>query len=285
MNSFLRGKNWVVLLALVALTGLIVLASGLSSVQFDNPARIELDKLLTFSNPTDSGGVTVTPWIRYLVLGMFLVLFLLMLGPIRPQTGRNLMMQLLRFFAIAFVLLLIAGRLAQKNHLVINEEEAAVNGASGTLQPFSTPEVSAQWEFWITAAIVLVIGGIAIALGNRLIDRWFRPKQELNQIAEIARSTLNDLSETKESRDVIIRCYARMNAVVDQYRGIRRDAATTPAEFAQRLEHAGLPPEEVGGLTRVFERVRYGGETVSAEEIKEARNCLTGILKACEAPK
>jgi hypothetical protein len=94
---------------------------------------------------------------------------------------------------------------------------------------------------------------------------------------------LDDLSKNKESRNVIIRSYTRMNAAVNQYRGIAREEAMTPSEFASHLEKAGLPGDAINGLTRVFEKVRYGGQSVSAEEVKEAKQCLTSILKACEA--
>jgi hypothetical protein len=115
------------------------------------------------------------------------------------------------------------------------------------------------------------------------VDRWFQPKTGLEEIADIARSALDDLSKNKESRNVIIRSYTRMNAAVNQYRGIAREEAMTPAEFASHLEKAGLPGNAIHGLTRVFEKVRYGGQSVSPEEIKEAKQCLTSILTACEA--
>lgn len=286
MNSFIRGKTWVILLALVALIGLVLLASGLSSIKFDPPDKVGIENLLNLSNRADSNEIPTASWVRYFVLGMFVILFLLMMGPVRPQTSRNLIVSLLRFSAIAFVLMLVMSRLARENPLLFNEEESTTAaGASGTPEPFSAPEVSMQWEFWITAAIVIVVGVFAIVAFNRLVDRLFQSNKGLEDMADIARSTLSDLSSTKESKNVIIRCYTRMTSEVNKYRGITRDAAMTPAEFAGQLESAGLPREDVRGLTQVFERVRYGGQTVSPEEIKEARNCLTGILKACEARK
>ena len=143
--------------------------------------------------------------------------------------------------------------------------------------------ITPQWEFWITALVSVVIGVIAIVIFNRYVDRWFQPKTNLEEIADIARSALDDLSKNKESRNAIIRSYTRMNAAVNQYRGIAREEAMTPSEFASHLEKEGLPGDAINGLTRVFEKVRYGGQSVSAEEVKEAKQCLTSILKACEA--
>jgi hypothetical protein len=273
-------------LAFAALIGLVALASGLSGMRFENPQQVGFENFLRLSDPASTSTPPEASWMRYLIAGMFILLFILMLGPMRPQTGKNLIMQLLRFSAVAFVLMLIMSRIAEKNPLFMNEDEtASAPGAGDAPQSFSAPEVSTQWEFWITAAIILVIGVIAIVVFNRLVDRWFQQRKPLDEFADIARSALNELSTKKESRNAIIRCYTRMNAAVGQYRGITREAAMTPAEFADRLESAGLPRDHVRGLTRIFERVRYGGQTVGPQEIKEARNCLTGILKACEAQR
>jgi hypothetical protein len=72
-----------------------------------------------------------------------------------------------------------------------------------------------------------------------------------------------------------------MTRVVDARRGLFREYAMTPAEFALRLENAGLPREPVSRLTRLFEAVRYGARTSSQSDIDEAVACLTSILKYC----
>jgi hypothetical protein len=55
----------------------------------------------------------------------------------------------------------------------------------------------------------------------------------------------------------------------------------TPSEFAARLEQAGLPAEPVQRLTRLFEKVRYGGLRSTPTEAEEAVACLRDILHAC----
>ena len=127
-----------------------------------------------------------------------------------------------------------------------------------------------------------MLGAATILLVNRFLDRWPAPDEELGEFAKIARSALGELSEEKESKNAIIRCYTSMTRAVNERRGLAREAAVTPAEFAAQLENAGLPRESVQSLTRVFERVRYGGQNAGAEDIQEARHCLTAILKACE---
>ncbi len=285
MKSFFGGKIWVILLAFFALAGLVVLASGLSSVEFDQPNLVRFDNLFRLSDITNPEDVPQFSWFRYFVIGMFVLLFLVMLGPVRPQTSKGLLSLILRFFAFAFVVMMVINQLAKNKPTLFEDEQSLTPAANsnGELPQFTQPQVTSQWEILITFVIVIAIAALAIVLFNRFVDKWFQPKSGLGEFANIARSTLNDLSKNKESRNAIIRCYTRMNAAVNEHRGITREAAITPAEFAGQLEGAGLPSEAVHGLTRVFERVRYGGQNVSAEEIKEAKNCLTSILKACEA--
>ena len=285
MKSLFTGKVWIILLVFAALAGLIVLASGLNGMEFDAPNMVKLDNFFRLSNSSIPEDRDQNQWFRYFVIGMFVLLFLAMLGPIRPQSSKSLLMQLVRLFAFTAIAMMVMSRFARNNPM-FSEEGQAESGAGelGTQLPsLAQPEVTPQWEFWITVSVAVVIGVAAIVIFNRFVDRWFPPKTNLEEIADIARSALDDLSKNKESRNVIIRSYTRMNAVVNQYRGIAREEAMTPSEFASYLEKEGLPGEAINGLTRVFEKVRYGGQSVSTEEVKEAKQCLTSILKACEA--
>ncbi len=285
MKSLFSGRIWIILLVLAALVGLVVLASGLNGMKFDAPNMVKLDNFFRLRDSSLPEDTDHNPWLRYLVIGMFIVLFLVMLGPVRPQTSKSLLMQLVRFFAFTIIAMVILSRFAQNNPMFSEEgqTESGTGELSTQLPSLTPPVVTPQWEFWITALVAVVIGVVAIIIFNRYIDRLFQPKTNLQEIAEIARSALDDLSKNKESRNVIIRSYTRMNAAVNQYRGIAREEAMTPSEFASHLEKAGLPGDAINGLTRVFEKVRYGGQSVSAEEVKEAKQCLTSILKACEA--
>ncbi len=285
MKSLFTGKVWIIVLVFAAVVGLIVLASGLNGMKFDAPNMVRLDNFFRLRDSSLPEDTDQNPWLRYLVIGMFFVLFLVMLGPVRPQTSKSLLMQLVRLFAFTVIAMVIMSRFARNNPMFSEEGQTdAGTGEIGTQLPtLAQPEVTPQWEFWITALVAVVIGVIAIIIFNRYIDKLFQPKTNLQEIADIARTALDDLSKNKESRNVIIRSYTRMNAAVNQYRGIAREEAMTPSEFASHLEKAGLPGEAINGLTRVFEKVRYGGQSVSAEEVKEAKQCLTNILKACEA--
>jgi len=288
MKSLFSGKIWIILLAFFALGGLIVLTSGLSGMEFDQPFIPGMER---GENPfaltdTDANG---SLWMRYIVTGLLLVMFLLALGkPVRPQKETSLIALLVRTLAFIAFFVFVFGRMAE-NGFFLNEEElppmpeAGLPSVPTEIEPFAQPTLSFGWVFWVTAFIVIVLTVILFYYLNRSIDRWFDSKQDLQEIADIVRTTLNDLSSETVTKNTIIRCYVDMNAAVDRHRGIAREAAMTPAEFAGYLENAGLPGDAVNGLTHVFERVRYGGQSVSSQEIKEAKRCLTSILRAVEA--
>ena len=129
---------------------------------------------------------------------------------------------------------------------------------------------------------------LALLLLARSLSRWWRrlgrPRPvsgPLDDLAAIARSSLDDLQVGQDWDDVIVGCYARMSDAVSRNRGLFRAKAMTPAEFARRLERAGLPGDAVRRLTRLFEAVRYGGRKSSQKEINEAVSCLTAILHYC----
>lgn len=284
MKSIFGDKMWIILLAIGAFIALVILASGLGNMEFAQPFSVRLNRNaapLDFSEMKPGTGVL---WFRYLVPGLFLLIFLLMLGPVRPQRGISVMNALMR--AIAFILFftLVLGPLARQGGFLSAEAleglPAPGAGEAGSGE-FAPPTLTSGWAIWISSLLVVAFGFVFLFVLNRAFDRWFKPATRMNEIAEIARTTLDHISGMNPSKNAIIRCYLEMNKVVGEKRGVVREAAATPAEFASRLEGMGLPRSAVQGLTDVFERVRYGGQEVSAEEIKEARRCLTGILKAC----
>lgn len=284
MRSLFGGKIWVILLAVFALLGLFALASGLSGMEFDPPFVPEIERDIEPFSLTNSDG-SATLWMRYLVAGMLIVMLLLALGPVRPQRQTSMFSLALRVIGVIAFFVIFFGRVAENGFFMNKADLPPMPGGGEVMEvtPFTEPSLSFGWVFWITVLIVVVSSVIVIHLLNRSMERWLAPKPGLEEIAEAARASLEDLSGGKVSRNAVIRCYTNMSTAVNQHRGITRGAAMTPAEFAGHLEGAGLPGDAVNGLTRVFEKVRYGGQTVDPQEIREAKRCLTSILRACEA--
>lgn len=134
-----------------------------------------------------------------------------------------------------------------------------------------------------TVGLLVILG--VIFVGWRVFRAWqavnVRPAQSLQDLARIARASLRDLSSGRETTDVIMNCYFRMSDVVADKRQLQRGLGMTPAEFASRLEEAGLPGDAVQRLTRLFEAVRYGERRAGPREVNEAVACLTTILQYC----
>jgi len=149
---------------------------------------------------------------------------------------------------------------------------------------FEPPQVSDWASYLITFGIILLAAFLFWRINHwwQLLKPMAKSPSPLDEIAEAARTSLRGLSSRHGSpQDRIIQCYADMTRVVDARRGLFREYAMTPAEFALRLENAGLPREPVSRLTRLFEAVRYGARTSTQDDIDEAVVCLTSILKYC----
>ena len=107
--------------------------------------------------------------------------------------------------------------------------------------------------------------------------------RHMEAIARAARISLDDLADGRQWGDVVVEAYARMTDAVRVARGMQRDAAWTPREFAEFLAHKGLPASAVNDLTRLFEAARYGGAIADEKARLRAASCLQSILQACKA--
>jgi hypothetical protein len=147
---------------------------------------------------------------------------------------------------------------------------------------FSPPQVNPWVGFLTSFAITLGLVALAWFIASRRPKK--RPVPILVDLAGIAREALADLESGQNWDDAIVAAYVRMNEVVTEERGLIRQPGTTPSEFAVRMEQAGLPGEAARVLTRLFEQVRYGGQTSTRQERDLAAAALSAILRACGVP-
>lgn len=281
MKSFFGDKFWVILLVIGALIALVILASGLGEMEFGQPFAVRLSRNNTFDFSELEPGSGYR-WFRYLIPGLLLVMYLLMLGPVRPQKETNILTAVLR--AIGFILFftLVLGGFARQGGFLAQEALEGLPLPGGDVPTeFSPPTLTSRSALGVALLLIIILGALAVFAVNRIFDRFYKPNPGMDEIAEIARAALTNLSAGNASKDIIVRCYLDMNRVVEEKRGLVRENASTPAEFAEQLERLGLPREAVNGLTGVFERVRYGGKEANSDEVKEAKRCLMDILKAC----
>ena len=215
-----------------------------------------------------------------LLVGGFSTLFVLLLAFLPPEVRKRILRAVLRFGLLVWVILWATSRFRPSGSVEFESQQAAGQGqitpAVVTLPPYSPPNIPTWVSYFVSLVLILILGAVAY-----FIWRAVRPaKQPLRTLAHAARSALKDISAGHDWDDTVIQCYARMSDAVSQQRGLFRQHAMTPSEFANQLEQAGLPSDPVRRLTRLFEKARYGGQKPGREEVNEAVTCLTAILHA-----
>ncbi len=274
----------------LGLLALVLLAMGLSNLtlQPGHPFAVG-------GAPPEAGETKpVTPWTPDLSeLGKVLLAVLIwVLFPasviyflISPEARRRVLRDLLWVVGTMVVLYFFMRGFARR-HL---GGESAVETPGEVLPPVPPEFVVSPGEWithppeWLVLLVsLLFLGGLS--LGIFLLWRALRPAPQtepLPRLAEEAESALRELRAGGDLRDVVLRCYREMARVLQEERGLRRPRAMTPREFERRLREAGLAERPVSRLTRLFERVRYGGHRPDAREEREAQECLEEIAAAC----
>ena len=292
MQKRFEDKRWGVALAFFALISLVLLAGALRNADF-LPAqpifgseydRISIDLSKLSDALVASGDIPI--W-KQLVFWGTVTLFLSVLALfLSPELRKKLFLMLLRLLAsviMVYYLLKIKPDILSNILDFGQMGQAAGQAEEGVPPVFQPPQISSATSFVMTFIFVILV-----AFLFWLINRWWAKQKELNskrkpltEIAAIARASLHDLASGQNSNDAIIQCYVKMGNVVAAKRGLLRQNAMTPAEFAFYLEDAGIPREPISRLTGLFESVRYGGRVSGPREIDEASDCLKSILHYC----
>jgi hypothetical protein len=289
MRSLFENKRLILLLAALALVALTVLAVSLNEVSFRTGERFSRTEAVEvqFSPADVARAWTGIPVWKQLIVWMMIALLVILIGLLlSPEFRKRLFLLFVRsaltFWGIYYLLRnygeQIFAFLVPPEIVEIQPNETSVT----PLPVFQPPQVSPTLSYLISFAFALLC--LAVIWG--LYRGWqkytaLNTKKSLDDIARIARSSLNDLASGRDSSDVIINCYLRMSDVVSDKRQLRRADATTPNEFALRLEQAGLPSDAVKRLTRLFEVVRYGDRKSGPKDVNEAISCLKTILHYC----
>ena len=288
MRSLFEDKRLVLLLALLALGALTVLAISLNQVPFRAAQQFGQEESAQFQSSVDDMGqiwLEVPLWKQVLLwsmLGLMVALIGLLLS---PEGRKRLLIMFIRFvvtfWAIYFLLKNYGDQIFSFN---FGEGGGAPAGpeAAAPIPIFEPSQISPTFSYLISFGFVLLWVVVLWALyrGWRRYQ-LLNTKKPLEEIAKIARSSLEDLTSGRNSSDVIINCYLRMGDVVSSRHQLQRQIAMTPHEFAVRLEQAGLPGDAVTRLTRLFEGVRYGDRKSGPKDINEAVSCLKTILRYC----
>jgi hypothetical protein len=291
MRSLFENKRLVLLLAVLALGALTVLAISLNQVPFREGQHFGQKETTEFQSSAEEMGqiwVEVPIWKQVLVwtmLGLMVVLISLLLS---PEMRKRLLIMCIRFaftfWAVYYLLKNYGDQFFAFNFGGAAAEQAGQDPIA-PIPVFEPSQISPTFSYLVSLGFVLLWLAVLWAL-YRGWKRYqlFNTRKPLEEIAKIARSSLEDLSSGRNSSDVIINCYLRMSDVVSSRRQLQREIAMTPHEFAARLEQAGLPGDAVNRLTRLFEGVRYGDRRSGPKDVNEAVNCLKTILHYCGEP-
>jgi hypothetical protein len=216
-------------------------------------------------------------------MGAMVILVGLLLS---PQSRKRLYQIFLRVAVAALAMYFLVKNYPASLRGLFDWQQLGGDPASAANAPpmpeFQPPHVTPVFSYFVSFLCALAW----VAVMWALYRGWKRYtamsiRQPLSEIANIARSSLNDLSSGYDTSDVIINCYLRMSDVVADKRKLHREIAMTPQEFAVRLERAGLPADAVRRLTGLFEMVRYGDRKSAPRDVTEAVSCLNAILRSC----
>lgn len=293
MKTLSKDRRMVLFAALLALVSLIVLGSSLKDIAFrpTQPLSQSDSETIQVSVGDVIDKIADIPvWKQALFWTLLFLLVILVASLLSPEMRKRLLIGFIRMALFIIVFLYITKTnpefLRELFSLGLPGADQTSSSLTEDIPPpvFEPPQISGWFSFFITFGIILLIGLVVWR-----INRWrlrqnelFAMRRPLEEIAEVARASLKELSLGDSSaHDVIIQCYERMSRVVVTKRGLNRDFAMTPSEFAVRLEKAGLPHGPVNRLTRLFESVRYGSRTSDQRDVDEAISCLNFILEYC----
>ena len=270
-------------LAMLSILLLVMLAASLDNVAFEPAQRFFAinETRGSFWEWTRSIGepADLTLGEVMLVAGSLLPIFVFLLLILSPEARKRFIKIMLRVGVTAWAIYYVLTRGILPEGLFIQAQNADLENASQAVQtpPPYTPPVIPNLVLYLVSLLAM----LAIVAGGFFLYRLLQPSRSpLRSLANAAHSALRDLSSGRRWDDTVITCYMRMNTAVGEHRGLFRQSAMTPAEFAHRLEASGLPSDPVRRLTRLFEKARYSQHATSEEDVNEAIACLSSILNA-----
>lgn len=152
-----------------------------------------------------------------------------------------------------------------------------------TSQP-QAEEPPSIWSWSLLLIIPTVVGLVFIVR-----PRWLRWRREQRQIGELrtavasATGEMATLEEPENFANVVVRCYLQMLTTIEETRSVHRERGMTAREFEARLIQIGADPADVTGLTRLFEKYRYGASAPTSGDQGAAEGYLSRIAAALGA--
>ena len=276
-------RSLTILILIFVISATILIASGLPNLEFD------AGQLLAFFKSGSDTSLTTSNFLEFIIINAFriLVLSVIIVIPIlvifllSRSEGRKILLAML-IFGILFITLLnnlsnfrshTTGKSIQMQ--MPEGSGAGVTGTSGDILPPS----------WLIILISLGLSALIIGAFFYFFARVKNTRKPMDRLGDEARKSIQEIQSGGDLKDIVIRCYFEMIAVVKEQHGLTRGRGTTARELETKLGSMGLPATHVRRLTRLFEKVRYGAKHISKEEEEEAVSCLRAIAEACEVPE
>ena len=283
-------KNIALVFLIIAMLLIILLSSSLSQITFKpgkpfSLGELDVERIYQGLESGPKGfGQTFFLVIRriYLVTLILLPVYILV-NLLSPRGRTNLIADLIIILVILLFAVLLSENVQPFSTQSTRESsQSAVQTGLSRPAPLFDPNIPAWME--VLAAILLAV---FVAVIVAFVLRWMHKRSEAlkfrskEKIADQVQEVIDALQAGKNIRQTVIRCYYQMSLYIEQQHGIQRKSAITPAEFEEQLIKQGFPPQPVQGLTRLFERVRYGNESLSLKEERQAVNSLQSIVDFC----
>jgi uncharacterized membrane protein YhaH (DUF805 family) len=289
MKKLLEKKSAILFLGCITVLVIVYLISSLGRLEFKAARSFQFIQETGAFLPAHQSVVNGI----FIVVVMISLLFILIYVLLNRDQRKKFLWGIACFVLAGIVILWILSIFSQG--IPMEQQPENNNGLVVTLEPGPTgtpePEIPLA-EFtpspvssWVAYLVTLVILLVAVGVWGWLILKRRSIGPPYEALGKIAHSALSDLEAGKDWGNTILNSYSRMNEAVADWRGIRRRDSMTPAEFADHLVSTHLPSQAVFGLTKLFERVRYGDKRSTQKDIQEAVDCLTAILDYCQGAK
>ena len=277
-------KRLAILLFVIFVLSLIALAAGLSGVHFAPGKAYHIPG----SPPSGGSSLPDLPgdrWKDYLnmIFWSFCGL-VLVAGLIAAIFSKEYRRELLITLLVALPVIL-GGVFALRAYLHSHPEfpdlpeQPAPQPERPPEAPLPQPSHVPNWTSFLLFVVVLAAAGLILWR----IWPYLRPREEtLGELAGLAAGAAAELRAGKDLKDTIMRCYRDMSELLARRGHIPEEVrrVLTPREFEAELRRLGMADEHVTRLSRLFERVRYGGHRADPAEEREAIACLEAIERA-----
>lgn len=284
-------RRWRFILLACAVGALVLLAGGLSNLTFSEGKPLPVGPIFELLSP--SGGGALSPGdadtfriVMQIIIWVVIPLLIVMLVVSR-SFRREFFGRLGAGLALALLIYLFMS-LFRNNEP--RDMPAAPAQGLGDLAPGSAygepmptaPAFVTNPPQWLLFTISFLIVALILFL---IWKMWPRKLPEIVKVSPLdlltdeAQNALDDLRAGADLRDTVLRCYAEMNRILRESRGVLRAEAMTAREFELQLSQVGFGDEHIARLTRLFERIRYGQESSNARDAAEAEACLEALVQ------